>query len=162
MRRSRTPATPTVDAVDDARATSRPPLPMAAYARAIWIGVTAIPCPMGTVPIVDPDHWSSGRANPEDSPGKSMPVGFPNPKRSIQEARRPAPRRCAIVIVPIFDEYSTTCLTVIRWVPRVWDSRITRSATFSLGARRKAVVGLTTPSWSAAAMATSLNVEPGS
>ena len=66
-----------------------------------------MPWPIGTVPMVDPDHWSSGSANPDDSPGKSMPVLFPNPKRSIHDASRPSPRRCAIVIVPMFEEYST-------------------------------------------------------
>jgi hypothetical protein len=59
------------------------------YDRAICTGVTAMPWPIGTVPIVEPDHSSSGSANPADSPGKSIPVGFPNPKRSIHEASRP-------------------------------------------------------------------------
>ena len=99
--------------------TSMPPFAITEYARAICTGVTAMPCPIGTVPIVEPDHWSSGSANPADSPGKSMPVFAPNPKRSIHDASRPAPRRSAIVIVPMFEEYSTICLTVSRSVPRV-------------------------------------------
>ena len=70
--------------------TSMPPFAITEYARAICTGVTAMPCPMGTVPIVEPDHLSSGSANPADSPGKSMPVFAPNPKRSIHDASRPA------------------------------------------------------------------------
>ncbi len=108
---------------------------MTEYARAIWIGVTAMPCPMGTVPIVDPDHWSTGSAKPADSPGKSIPVLFPKPKRSIHDASLPSPSRWAIVIVPMFEEYSTIWRTVIRSVPRVCASRIVRSATLSVGGR---------------------------
>ena len=33
-----------------------PPFAIAAYAVAIWIGVTPMPCPIGTFPIVDPDQ----------------------------------------------------------------------------------------------------------
>ncbi len=37
---------------------STPPFAIAAYAEAIWIEVTAIPWPIGRLPIVVPDHWS--------------------------------------------------------------------------------------------------------
>ena len=142
--------------------TSLPPFAIAAYARAICIGVTAMPWPIGTVPIVDPDHWSSGSAKPGDSPGKSMPVLFPKPKRSTHDASRPSPSRCAIVIVPMFDEYSTIWRTVIRSVPRECASRMSgRRPGASAGARND-VRGLTIPSCSPAATVTSLKVDPGS
>ena len=142
--------------------TRTPPFAITEYARAIWTGVTAMPCPIGTVPIVDPDHSSTGRAKPADSPGKSMPVRLPKPKRSTHEASRPAPRRSAIVIVPMFDDCSTICFTVRRSVPRMCASWITRSATWIVGASTNDVRGVTTLSWSAAVTVTSLNVEPGS
>ena len=49
--------------------TRTPPLPIVAYADTICSGVTAMPCPIGTVPIVEPDHLSSGSTRPELSPG---------------------------------------------------------------------------------------------
>ena len=52
-----------------------PSFATAAYTDAIWIGVTEIPCPIGTLPIVVSLHWASGRTKPGLSPGKSMPVG---------------------------------------------------------------------------------------
>ena len=35
---------------------STPPFAIAPYAAAIWTGVTAMPCPIGTFPIVEPDQ----------------------------------------------------------------------------------------------------------
>ena len=67
-----------------------------------------------------------------------------------------------MVIVPMFDEYSTIWRTVIRCVPRECDSRMVRSATFSVGGSRNEEPGFTIPSWSPAATVTSLKVEPGS
>ncbi len=58
----------------------------------------------------------------------------------------PAPRRSAIVIVPMFEDCSTICLTVSRSVPRVCASWITRSATLIVGARRNDVRGVMIPS----------------
>ena len=52
-----------------------PSFATAAYTDAIWIGVTAIPWPIGTLPIVEPVHCSSGSTKPGLSPGKSIPVG---------------------------------------------------------------------------------------
>ena len=49
--------------------TQTPRFAIAAYAEAIWIGVTAMPWPIGTLPIVDPDHRSSGSTIPALSPG---------------------------------------------------------------------------------------------
>src|SRR5881394_2061832 len=65
-----------------------PRFAIAAYAAAICTGVTAMPCPIGTLPIVEPDHLSGGSTIPGLSPGKSMPVTRPKPKREIQEESR--------------------------------------------------------------------------
>ena len=62
----------------------------------------------------------------------------------------------------MFDDCSTICLTVMRSVPRGCASWITRSATWSVGGSTKAEFGVTIPSSSAAAIVTSLKVEPGS
>ena len=73
-----------------------------------------MPCPIGTVPIVDPDQSSYGSTRPALSPGKSTPVRSPNPNRSIQEASSAPPRRSfAIVIVPTFEDSARICRTVI-------------------------------------------------
>ena len=47
-----------------------------------------------------------------------MPVGLPNPNRSIQAASSPWPSFSAIVIVPMFDDWERICLTLITSVPR--------------------------------------------
>ena len=49
--------------------TQTPRFATAAYAAAICTGVTAIPWPMGTFPIVAPVHWDGGRTMPAVSPG---------------------------------------------------------------------------------------------
>ena len=54
------------------------------------MAVTETPCPIGTVPIVDPDQYP-GRM-PRLSPGKSIPVRRPNPKRAIHFFRPLSPR----------------------------------------------------------------------
>src|SRR5919205_2859140 len=72
--------TPRVRATGCGR-THTPRFAIAAYAEAICIGVTAIPWPIGTFPIVEPDQYE-GRI-PALSPGKSTPVGRPKPKRAI-------------------------------------------------------------------------------
>ena len=91
-----------------------------------------------------------------------MPVGLPNPNRSIQAASSPGPSFSAIVIVPTFDDWARMSLTLITSVPRVCASWITRSATWIVGASVKVLVGETTLSSSAPAIVTILNVEPGS
>ncbi len=57
----------------------QPLLATAEKAEAICRAVTAMPCPMGMLPMEDPDHWSTGATMPPDSTGNSMPVGLPNP-----------------------------------------------------------------------------------
>ena len=108
------------------------------------------------------DHSSSGRAIPGLSPGKSIPVGRPNPNLETQEASSSAPSLPAIVTVPTLDEFARICRTVILSVPRLCASWIHRSAIRICGASTNWVAGVTTPSSSAAAIVTSLNVDPGS
>ena len=98
--------------------TATPSFATAAYAVAICIGVTAIPCPMGTVPIVEPDHWESGSTMPELSPGKSTFVFWPKPKRWIQPDRRSEPTFSASVTAPTLEECESICPTVSVSVPR--------------------------------------------
>ena len=62
---------------------------IAAYTDASWIAVTETPCPIGTLPIVEPDQYDGSR--PGLSPGKSMPVGSPKPNRFIHFLRRVSP-----------------------------------------------------------------------
>ena len=64
--------------------TQTPRFAIVAYAAAICTGVTATPWPIGTFPIVEPDHSSGCRTKPGLSPGKAMPVVEPKPKRRIQ------------------------------------------------------------------------------
>ena len=121
-----------------------------------------MPCPIGTVPIVEPDQRSYGSTMPALSPGSSEPVVAPKPNRSIHDASSGPPSRCAMVIVPTFDDSERIWRTFIRSVPRVWASRIVRSATLIVGARTNELSGATTLSSSAAATVTILKVDPGS
>ena len=61
-----------------------PPLAIAEYAVAIWIGVTSSPWPIGRFAIEDPEYLSNGSATPVSSPGSSTPVRAPKPKRCTQ------------------------------------------------------------------------------
>lgn len=70
-----------------------------------------MPWPIGMFAIETPDHSSSGRISPGDSPGKSMPVGRPKPKRSIQLCTRASPNFCAMRVVPTLLECWTISLT---------------------------------------------------
>src|SRR5437870_3998088 len=63
-----------------------PQFAIAAYAAAIWIGVTARPWPSVTFPIVDPDQYECRM--PAPSPGKSTPVVRPKPIRAIHRSSR--------------------------------------------------------------------------
>ena len=137
-------------------------MPIAENALTIWSGVTAMPWPMGTVPIVEPDHLPYGSTMPGLSPGSSEPVVLPKPKRSIHEASSEPPSFSAIVIVPTFDDSERICRTVMRSGPRMCASPITRSATWIFGCSQNEVSGATTLSSSAAAIVTILNVDPGS
>ena len=49
-------------------------------AEAIWMAVTAMPWPMGMLPIDEPDHWSTGSDDAAGTRrGTAMPVGLPKP-----------------------------------------------------------------------------------
>ena len=91
-----------------------PPFATAAYAAAIWIGVTAIPCPIGTLPIVAPVQRDGGMTIPALSPGKSIPVLCPKPNLEIhQETSRVGclVSSSASVIAPTFEECERICST---------------------------------------------------
>ncbi len=61
-----------------------PPLAIAEYAVAIWIGVTDSPWPIGRLPIEDPEYCDGLSTMPVCSPGRSDPVVEPNPNRWTQ------------------------------------------------------------------------------
>ena len=48
-------------------------------AEAIWSAVTAMPCPMGMLPMEESDQSLTGATLPPTSPGNCTPVGLPNP-----------------------------------------------------------------------------------
>ena len=121
-----------------------------------------MPWPMGTLPIVEPDHSSGRRVIPRDSPGKSIPVLRPNPNRSIHSV---SPARCncsASVTTPTLDDRDRICETVIVCVPRGTASWMTRSAIGSSYGSRNFVVGETMPDSSTPPTVTTLKVDPGS
>src|SRR3954466_545217 len=68
-----------------------PPFAMALYAWAIWIGVTAMPWPIGRLPIEEPEYCFGGSTMPGLSPGRSTPVAWPQPK-----ARAPQIEACRL------------------------------------------------------------------
>ena len=80
--------------------THTPPLAIVAYTSAICRGVTAIPWPIGMVPMLVPDHCDTGGRIPRDSPGKSRPVGSSSPNRYRKEAKRVGPSMWATVMAP--------------------------------------------------------------
>ena len=108
-----------------------------------------MPWPIGTLPIVDPDHFSDGSTIPGLSPGKSIPVAWPNPKRLTQRWIPSRPSSCASVTVPTFDECERICATDMRSVARGCESWMTRSATWSSYGSVNAVDGVTRRSESA-------------
>ena len=75
-----------------------------AYTDAICSGVTAIPWPIGTVPMLVPYHCSSGRRIPSDSPGNPTPVPEPYPNRRSILYRRSRPTMSATLMVPTLEE----------------------------------------------------------
>ena len=88
-----------------------PPFATAPYAAAICTGVTAMPWPIGTLPIVEPDHFAGGRTMPGLSPGKSTPVTRPKPKREIHDDRRVFPSSSASLMAPMLEEWARICAT---------------------------------------------------
>ncbi len=61
-----------------------PPLAIAEYAATICIGVTDSPWPNGRLAIEEPEYCHQCRTMPLCSPGRSTPVGWPNPNRCTQ------------------------------------------------------------------------------
>ena len=81
-----------------------PPLAIAEYATAICIGVTAMPWPIGRLPIEAPEYLASGSTMPLSSPGRSVPVGLPKPKRRTHWSNFLAPSRRPIVTAPTLED----------------------------------------------------------
>ena len=92
--------------------TSTPPFAIAEYMAAICIGVTAMPWPIGMLPIDESYHLSGGSRMPGASPGRSTPVVWPKPKRSIHFESSDLPTILAIVTVPTLDDSCRICRTV--------------------------------------------------
>ena len=65
-----------------------PPFATAAYAAAICTGVTAMPWPIGTLPIVEPDQRLDRQHDAGRLAGKSIPVGFAEPE-AVDPATEP-------------------------------------------------------------------------
>ena len=61
--------------------TSTPPLAIAAYIEAIWIGVTLMPWPIGMLPIEEPYQSSGFITSPLPSPYRCSGVSCPKPNR---------------------------------------------------------------------------------
>ena len=123
--------------------------------------MTETPCPIGTLPIVEPDQYDGRR--PALSPGRSMPVCRPKPNCVIHFCMPDSWRYFrAIVTVPTFDERARICATVIVSVPRSSASWMRRSATWIEYGSVNFVCGVTSCSESAAPIVTTLNTEPGS
>ena len=59
-----------------------------------------MPCPMGIVPMLVPDHCDTGGRIPRDSPGKPRPVASSRPNRYRYEAKRWGPSMWATVMAP--------------------------------------------------------------
>src|SRR5438309_8833696 len=141
--------------------THTPRFAIAAYTDASWIAVTEMPCPIGTLPIVEPDQYDG--SSPGLSPGKSMPVVSPKPNCLIHRFRRDSPSSVfAIVTVPTFDERWRICATVIVSVPRISASWMRRSATWIEYGSVNRVRGVTRCSDKAPAIVTTLKTDPGS
>ena len=99
---------------------------------------------------------------PLPSPGRSLPVVEPKPKRRTQPSKRRSPSFIPMVIAPTLLDCERICAVVSVSKPRCSFSPIVRSATLISGARLNEVCGVTTRSWSAPATVKGLKVEPGS
>ena len=86
-----------------------------------------MPCPIGSVAIVEPDQSLRGIMMPGDSPGKSSPVADPKPNFFMYSASFAPPRSRPILIVPTFEDCSMISATVIVSVACECESLKTRS-----------------------------------
>ena len=98
---------------------------------------------------------------PGASPGKSSPVGAPNPKDRSAASKRVLPSCRAMRIVPTFDESRTMSATLSSAPWECTSAYFWPSTTIWLGTWIF-VLGFTSPASSAAAIVTTLFVEPGS
>ena len=107
----RTPSGPVVEEM--IRGGMRSPLLATAwYIPAICSTVIDRPCPMGRLPNVEPDHVSRAGTRPALSPGSPTSVRTPRPKRASMSANRSSPSFCAVMIVPTFDDFASTPVSV--------------------------------------------------
>src|ERR1700716_3267027 len=117
---------------------------------------------MGRLPNVDPDHVAMGGTRPALSPGSPTPVGVPSPKRVSMSAKRCSPTFWAVMIVPTFDDFARTPVSVNCWGPCTHASLIVRSATLMFPGTVRTSEGFATPYSSAADIVTILLTDPGS
>ena len=135
---------------------------IAVYPCIICIGVTAAPWPIGRLPIVAPEYSLSFGTMPCSSFGNWTPVFVPKPNFSIHLLNFVAPIFWPIKSAPMFEERARIWPTVRFSVPCSSASLMIRSPISISGGTVNSVVGVTSPSSSAAETVNALKVEPGS
>ena len=120
-----------------------------------------MPWPIGTFPIVEPDHLSGGSTKPALSPGNPTPVARPKPKRAIQ--------RESAILAELLGERDRADVRRVREDLR--HAHRLGAALFCVvddavgdgdrSGSTKLVCGVTSRSESVPATVTSLKVEPG-
>jgi hypothetical protein len=73
-----------------------------------------MPCPIGRLPIDEPEYCEGLRTRPRSSPGRSTFVGEPKPKRRTQRSKRRAPIFRPTLIAPTLLDWARICEVVIR------------------------------------------------
>ena len=89
-----------------------PPLATAATAVTDWSGVTPTSWPMAREAWERPDQFLGGRRIPPVSPGRSIPVGWPNPKSVRCRWKAEEDIMSASLMAPTLLDFSTICCTV--------------------------------------------------
>ena len=122
-----------------------------------------MPWPIGTLPIVEPDHSLERQHEPGALAGE-VDAGRLAEAELVgsSSSSRVAPSFSASVIAPTLDEYLRICATLNVSVPRFSASWMTRSATWIEYGSVNFVSGVTRPSERTPVTVTSLKVEPGS
>src|ERR1700744_5941401 len=139
-----------------------PPLAIASYTVAIWIGVTDSPWPNGSVYIDVPEYCDGARIVPACSPGSWTPVRLPRPNRCTHALKRSAPSRWPIRAAPMLLDWARIPAVVSVSLPWGSASRIVDVYGCSADGISNGVLGLIKPSCRAPATVIGLNVEPGS
>src|ERR1700730_8082471 len=120
-----------------------------------------MPLPIGIDARLGALYWARGKRRPPASPGNPVPVGAPNPKAWMAASKRSRPSWRAISMVPTLEDWRTMSATDIRVLWLSTSSYLVLSTVRDCGTDR-VVDGLTRPASSAAAMVTTLAVDPGS